>query len=86
MVLYAAQSATKVTSGQRMKRSRTGYILLRLTEKVSLELGFKRRKSLSMAGGKGKTVPDDRLNIIKGEKYSLTIKSQLFFKVSSVLI
>ena len=52
-----------------MKRSRTGYTIwqgqaipFRLTEKVSLELGFKTGKSLS----KGKTIPGDRANVIKG--------------------
>ena len=41
-------------------------MLLGLTEKVSLELGFNRTKSLSMADGKGKTVPGDRANVRKG--------------------
>ena len=39
-----------------------------LTEKVSCEFGFKRRKSLSMVDGKGKskTIPGDRANVRKG--------------------
>ena len=41
---------------------------LGLTEKISLELGFKRRKCLSMADGKGKTVLGDRANVRKGER------------------
>ena len=40
--------------------------LLGLTEKVSLELGFKRNKSLRMAEGNGKTVPGDRARVRKG--------------------
>ena len=42
-------------------------MLLGLTEKISLELGFKRRKCLSMADDKGKTVPlpGDRANVRK---------------------
>ena len=40
-------------------------MLLGLTEKKSLELGCKSRKCLSMADGKGKTVPDDRANVRK---------------------
>ena len=41
-------------------------MLLGLTEKVSLELGFERRKSLSMADDKEKTAPGDRANVRKG--------------------
>ena len=37
-----------------------------MTEKVRLEVGFKRRKSLSVADGKGKTVSGDRANVQKG--------------------
>ena len=40
-----------------------------MTEKESLELRFKRRKSLlSMADGTGKTVPGDRANVSKNRR------------------
>ena len=53
---------------------------------VTFELGFKRRKSLSMADGKGKTVPGDRANVRKGALSLELVASVSNSESSSVIV